>query len=346
MNATEPLSAEDQEALETDLFAQFVFARASAGMVDGTIRDDISSLETIRDWLGRPLWEMTPDDADRYFGHQLRGAAPTTRTGKAATLRVFFRFLELRYKADIYQLTGSVVECPLDEVNTPRGRTDIQLRIPPTDAEVDTLFRGWRGEMATTRRFATCARNYAAAKVLADMGLRINEARMLDLDDIHPELGRFGKLAVRFGKGSNGSGPRTRMTPLINGTDALVRWYVQDIRGLFEDAQFWSRPGAPLFPSERRNTDGSCCRISDSTLREALNDAVERHLPTWKGTLSLRTFSGTTAPPPSTCPAWTSSRSRNYSVTAGWQPRCVTSMSTAATSTTPGNKPRSAQTSG
>lgn len=68
-------------------------------------------------------------------------------------------------------------------------------------------------------RFATCARNYAAAKVLADVGLRINEARMLDLDDIHPELGRFGKLAVRFGKGSNGSGPRTRMTPLINGTD-------------------------------------------------------------------------------------------------------------------------------
>jgi site-specific recombinase XerD len=166
------------------------------------------------------------------------------------------------------------------------ARTDIQLRIPPTDTEVDTLFRGWRGEMATTRRFATCARNYAAAKVLADVGLRINEARMLDLDDIHPELGRFGKLAVRFGKGSNGSGPRTRMTPLINGTDALVRWYVEDIRGLFEDAQFWSRPGAPLFPSERRNTDGSCCRISDSTLREALNDAVERHLPTWKGTLS------------------------------------------------------------
>lgn len=47
-------------------------------------------------------------------------------------------FLELRDKADIYQLTGSVVERPLDEVNTPRGRTDIQLRIPPTDAEVDT----------------------------------------------------------------------------------------------------------------------------------------------------------------------------------------------------------------
>jgi hypothetical protein len=139
VHATEPLSAEDQEALETDLLAQFVFARASAGMVDGTIRDDISSLETIRDWLGRPLWEMTPDDADRYFGHHLRGAAPTTRTGKAATVRVFFRFLELRYKADIYQLTGSIVECPLDELNTPRGRTDIQLRIPPTDAEIDTL---------------------------------------------------------------------------------------------------------------------------------------------------------------------------------------------------------------
>lgn len=86
-----------------------------------------------------------------------------TRTGKAASRRIFFRFLELRYKAQVYQLTGCVVECPLDEVNTPRGHQHIQLRIPPTDSEIDTLFRGWRAETATTRRFATCARNYAAA---------------------------------------------------------------------------------------------------------------------------------------------------------------------------------------
>ena len=50
------------------------------------------------------------------------------------------------------------------------------------------------------------ARNYAVARLIADVGLRINEARMLDLDDVRWELGRFGKLNVRHGKGSRRKG--------------------------------------------------------------------------------------------------------------------------------------------
>jgi hypothetical protein len=52
--------------------------------------------------------------------------------------------------------------------------------------------------------------NYAAAKLMSEVGLRINEARWLDLDDITWDLGRFGKLHVREGKGARGSGPRER----------------------------------------------------------------------------------------------------------------------------------------
>lgn len=282
----EPPSLDQLHDLEVNVLAQFVFARSSAGMTDGTIQGDVTTLESIRTWLGKPLWEMTPEDADRYFGQSLRGAAMSTRTGKASTLRWFFKLLELRYKPEIYRLTGCVIECPIDEVNSPRGHAETQLRIPPTDAEMQTFFQGWRTELATTRRFGTCARNYTAAKLLAGVGLRINELLMLDLDDVHPELGKFGKLHVRFGKGANGSGPRPRMVPLINETDVLLRWYVEDVRGLFEDAEHWDRPGAPLFPSERRNSDGSCSRASDATLRDAINDAVERHLPNRTGSLT------------------------------------------------------------
>ena len=52
---------------------------------------------------------------------------------------------------------------------------------------------------------------------MAEAGLRVNEASHLDLADVKWDLGRFGKLHVRKGKGARGSGPRERMVPLING---------------------------------------------------------------------------------------------------------------------------------
>ena len=56
----EPSSAEEIEAFETDVLAWFVLARASAGLVDSTIRNDVNHLELVRDWFGRPLREMQP----------------------------------------------------------------------------------------------------------------------------------------------------------------------------------------------------------------------------------------------------------------------------------------------
>jgi integrase/recombinase XerD len=191
-----PATEEDLADFETDVLAGFVLARASAGLVDSTIRNDTNHLELIRDGFGRPLWEMQSADADTYFGKVLRDAKPSTRTGRVAALTVYFRFLELRHKIEIHNLTGRVVECPLDEMNRPRASVEPQLRIPPTEAEIEHLFAGWREKLATCRKFAPAARNYAVARLAADVGLRINEARMLDLDDVRWELGRFGKLNV------------------------------------------------------------------------------------------------------------------------------------------------------
>jgi integrase/recombinase XerD len=53
-----PASAEELAEFETDVLAGFVLARASAGLADSTIRNDTGHLELIRDWFGRPLWEM------------------------------------------------------------------------------------------------------------------------------------------------------------------------------------------------------------------------------------------------------------------------------------------------
>ncbi len=279
-----PSSEDEVAAFETDVLAGFVLARASAGLADSTIRNDTGHLDLIRDWFGRPLREMQPENADACFGRVLRDAKPATRTGRAAALTVYFQFLELRHKAEIYNLTGRVAECPLDEMNRPRASVDPQLRVPPAEAEIERLFAGWREELATCRKFAPAARNYAAARLEADVGLRVNEVRMLDLDDVRWELGRFGKVNVRHGKGSRRKGPKPRLVPLINGADRNLRWFIEDVWGQFGDDH--DRPGAPLFPSERKNRDGSSSRATADVFRRPLAEAAGRYLPAWSGRLT------------------------------------------------------------
>ncbi|ROO52865.1 site-specific recombinase XerD [Micromonospora sp. Llam0] len=272
-------SAEELERFETDALAGFVLARASAGLTDGTIRGDVGHLEQVRSWFGRPLWEMEAADADAYFGRVMRRAPSGTRLARSQALRTYFTFLELRYQTELHAMTGRVVTCPVDEMNRPRGSKDAMLRIPPSEAEVTALFTGWAQELASCRKFAPSARNYTAARLMAEAGLRVNEARRLDLADIKWDLGRFGKLHVRHGKGSRGSGPRERMVPLINHAGRTLHWFIEDVWGQFGDDH--TRPCAPLFPSERAGG-----RVGYDAVRAALAAAVAVHLPVWTDRLT------------------------------------------------------------
>lgn len=282
--ARQPAGPEEIEAFETDVFAGFVLARSAAGLSDNTIRSDVTHLEQVRGWFGRPLWGMSPADADTYFGTVLRTAPPNTRLGRAQALKTYFEFVELRHKIEIHALTGVVAECPIDEMNRPRGQRRPALRIPPTAKQVQYMFTGWRAELATCRKFAPTARNYAAARLMAEVGLRVNEVRQLDLADIKWDLGRFGKLHVRHGKGARGSGPRERMVPLINNAGTTLRWFVEDVWSQLGDDP--TRVGAPLFCSERRCGDGTAARIGTEGLRAPLSEAADQHLPGWSGRLT------------------------------------------------------------
>jgi integrase len=182
--ALAPATTEDLEALEPDVLAGFVLARAEAGLSDGTISSDVVHLEQMWAWFGRPLWEMDPADADAYFGKVLRATAKGTRLARAQAIKTFFLFLELRHKVEIHQMTGRVVECPIDEMNRPRGGAQGKLRIPPTVEQVDRLFAGWRQELTSCRKFAPTARNYTACRLMAEVGLRVNEVCKLDLADL------------------------------------------------------------------------------------------------------------------------------------------------------------------
>jgi site-specific recombinase XerD len=283
-DARVPAGPGELAAFETDVLAGFVLARAAAGLSDATISSDVVHLEQVRAWFGRPLWDMEPPDADEYFGKALRATAKGTWLSRAQALKTYFFYLEVRHKAEIHQMTGRVAECPIDEVNRPRGQQQARLRVPPSAGQVARLFAGWREELPACRKFAPAARSYAACKLMAGVGLRVNEACRLGLADVKWDLGLFGKLHVRHGKGARGSGPRERMVPLLNDAGATLRWFVEDVWGQFGGDH--ARPGVPLLLSERKNAGGTPARVGDEALRAALKDAARTHLPDWPGVVT------------------------------------------------------------
>lgn len=108
---------------------------------------------------------------------------------------------------------------------------------------------------------------------------------MLDIRDWRPDLGELGKLHVRFGKGSRGRGPKTRLAPGINASGDLLDWWLTDVRHQFGDD--WADPDAPMLPSERRDRHtGRCLRAGTDALRSGLAEAVSMWLPKWDGRLT------------------------------------------------------------
>jgi len=278
-------SAQDVEDFEQELVDQFLLACVGAGLADTTVSDDRAVIFELARFLGRPLWTAEPADVDRFLAQQRRlGRARTTIVGKVAAIAKFYDFLVVRYQGDIHALTGYVVAQPVDEFNRPTTTVHGAGRVPPSIAEVELLFGEWRADLPHQRKCLTAARDYFAASLWRRAGLRINETVMLDVRDWRADLGEFGKLHVRFGKGSRGRGAKTRLTPAINDVDALVRWWLTDVRHQFGDD--WQAPGAPMLPSERRDPHtGLCGRVGDA-LRSGLAAAVRRWLPDWTGRLS------------------------------------------------------------
>ncbi len=280
-------TAQDSEDFEQELVDQFALAVSGAGVTDGNVATERGVLFEFIRFLGRPVWTADHADADRYLGwlRRERGLAAQTVQSKAWTLARFFDFLISRYQGDIHALTGVVLVQPIDEFNRPAKASYGAARVPPSEDEVLTLFGGWREGLPGARKYLPAARCYLAASLWRRAGLRIRETVMLDIRDWRPDLGPHGKLHVRFGKGSRGRGPKTRLVPGINAVDELLSWWLTDVRHQF--GEDWSDPDAPLLPSERRDPGtGRCARVGDDALRAGLASAVTAHLPSWSGRLS------------------------------------------------------------
>jgi len=278
--------AEAQD-FEQELVDQFALALAAHGCVDSHVAAERAVVVEFVRFCGRPLWTAGAEDADRYLRHLrvVRSQAPSTVKDKAWTLARFYDFLLTRYQGDIHALTGAVLTQPIDEYNRPVKAEYGVGRVPPPEEDVDALFAAWRRALPSARKYLPAARDYLAASLWRRVGLRINETAMLDIRDWRPDLGEAGKLHVRYGKGSSGRGPKTRLVPGINAAGDLLGWWLTDVRHQF--GEDWSDPDAPMLPSERRDPEsGRCLRAGPDALRSGLAGAVEQWLPAWRGKLT------------------------------------------------------------
>lgn len=280
-------SAEDEADYEQELVDQYLLASVGAGICDSTVSNDRCTLFEFIRFLSRPVWTAKPADADRFLAAQRKGGrAYLTVQKKAYGIGEFFNFLIARHQGDIHALTGYVVEQVIDEFNRPASADYGAARVPPSEDDVEALFSQWRAWLPSARKFLPAARDYMAASLWRRIGLRMNETRMLDIRDWRRDLGEYGNVHVRFGKGSRGRGAKTRLVPAINSVGVLLDWWMVDVRHQF-GADF-ELLDAPLLPAERSldQVTGLCPRPGDQTLRNGLNAAVARWLPQWSGRLT------------------------------------------------------------
>lgn len=280
---TSPQAVDD---FEQEIVDEHALAMAAAGLNDKYISSCRAVVIEFARSLTCPVWEATCADADRFLAElRARGLSVSTRAGKAHALSGFYAFVIARYAAEILRATGVLVEQPIDEFNRQSGGMPGHVRVPPAEEEIEALFTAWRGTVAVARKYLPAARDYFAASLWRRVGLRISETVMLDIRDWRPDLGGFGKLHVRFGKGSGGRGPKPRLVPAINGVDQLLDWWLAEVRPHY--GPDWADGDAPLLPSERydRGLD-RCGRVGANALRRGLAIQVDQWLPVWSGRMT------------------------------------------------------------
>lgn len=248
----------DPDRFQEACVEAFVASWRARGFSPVTIDNDTGLLERTLVALGRPAWEVTAEDIDRVVGElAVAGRASSTRREYVQIFKGFHRFLQARKAAEIESIFGVRLVCPVDEFNASRhvGDDSPALMPPPTPDRVVEFFVFLKGRIATARKYAPAARDYALFRTLYHVGLRSDEAAQLDRCDLHFDRGPFGKLHVRFGKGAHTSGPRPRWVPMLDGLDLVLRWFLADVRGKFPDSAvlFADESGGGLHRGTIRN---------------------------------------------------------------------------------------------
>lgn len=212
--------------------------------------------------VGKCPWEVTEADVAGWHGNLVEtGLAVSTRRSYVGFVRTFYDYLK-----DHPYLPPSVDELRSGDkpvsLQVKYGREVVQpvshwvavvyathessnQRHLPSKEELRSFFGWLRRQIESTRKPVTLARDYTMYRLLYHTGLRANELVHLTVRDLRMES---FIIQVRVGKGTNGSGPRTRWVPMMYGIDQILQIYLKEIRPKLDSE---AAPNGPLFLSER-----------------------------------------------------------------------------------------------
>ncbi len=243
-----PPTYEESLAYQAKLQGLWEQQQRVLGYTEETIALNSRNLDEFLKVAAKFIWEITIHDVDQFYEQLVgRGLVYSTRRKYQSNITTFLDYLRSRHAHEIWQRYRVAIPMVLDKFNRHTHRQDDRENaVPPPPPEIRQRFwTDMKTHMAEARKFAPVARDYALFKMLELSGLRITEAVMLDVKDCRFDLGEHGKLHVRFGKGSRGSGYKARWVPMLDDLDQLLRWYLEHVRTIFTD----SKEG-PLFLSE------------------------------------------------------------------------------------------------
>lgn len=248
----------DAATFEADCADEFVGSWSARGFSPVFIENATGVLERFLALLAVPAWEAGPEDVDAVIAQLVaRGMVASTRRQYVQVFKDFHRFLGARKAAEIEAGFGVVLVDPVDEFNASRhvGNDSPSGKAPPTPQRMEDFFDFLRDRVAASRKFGPAGRDYALFRTLYHAGLRADEAASLEISDLHFDRGPFGKIHVRFGKGTKGSGPRPRWVPMLDHLDLILRWFLDDVRPRLGDstALFCDEGGGPIHRGTIRN---------------------------------------------------------------------------------------------
>ena len=195
----------DPWEFQAECVEAFVASWRARGFSPVTIDNDTGLLERTLAALGRPAWEVTPEDIDRVVGElAVAGRAASTRREYVQIFKGFHRFLQARKAVEIEAAFGVRLVCPVDEFNASRHVGDDSAAVlpPPTPERVSEFFEFLKTRIATARKYAPAARDYALFRTLYHAGLRSEEAALLERCGraLRPGPVRQAARAVRQGR--------------------------------------------------------------------------------------------------------------------------------------------------
>ncbi len=247
------ITYEESEKFQTKLLGLWEQQQKVLGYTNATISLNLRNINEVLNLADKFIWEIDIQDFDRfYIGLVGRGLAYSTRRKYQSNIITFLDYIRSRHSSEIWNFYRVQVPTVLDKFNRHHHRNDDNEGkiIPPEPEVLDRFWEGLKSMMQSARKYSTVARDYTLFKMLALSGLRIFEAIMLDVKDCRFDLGENGKIYIRYGKGSKGTGYKRRWVPMLDGLEKLFLWYLQNVRPLFTEeesgALFLSQNGKRL----------------------------------------------------------------------------------------------------